>query len=81
MSTAAAWTGETVRPSDLEQLGSAVFFSTEQFEESGQTQTLLTVNSVFRHVVTSFGFLRDYDMPGVSYSDHPLGFLKLGVIR
>ena len=58
MSTAAAWTGETVRPSDLEQLGSAVFFSTEQFEESGQTQTLLSLNSMFRHVVTSFGFHR-----------------------
>ena len=57
MSTAATWTGETVRPSDLEQLGSAVFFCTEQFEESGQTQTLLTVNYVFRHVVTYFGFL------------------------
>jgi len=56
MSAAAAWTGEPIRPSDLEQLGSAVFFCTEQFEESGQTQTLLSLNSMFRHVVTSFGF-------------------------
>jgi len=50
------WAVEPAGPSDLEQLGSAVFFGTERFEEFVQTQTFLTLNSVFRHVVTSLVF-------------------------
>ena len=71
MSTVALWTYKAVGPPDLVQLGSTVFFCTEQFEEFVQAQTFLTLNSVFRHVVISLVFF-NYDMPGVSYSDHPL---------
>ncbi|MFW2373126.1 MAG: hypothetical protein ACN4GM_08395, partial [Gammaproteobacteria bacterium] len=71
MSAVALWTYKAVGPPDLVQLGSTVFFCTEQFEEFGQAQTFLTLNSVFRHVVISLVFF-NYDMPGVSYSDHPL---------
>ena len=70
MSAVALWTYKTVGPPDLEQLGSEVFFCTEQVEEFGRTQTFLTFNTVFRYAVISSVFL-EYDMRELSYSYHP----------